>query len=124
MEQNQDLKPISLLYQSFDDCLQLNLQMQKKTLWLTSWMMSFLFQTTWEALLPHIKKIEEDPEWKEQVERIDCCVVFQGRFRQVKGRESYYNLAMVIALCREVKSIYSEEFCLWATESLKKMLDD
>ncbi len=116
-ETNQEQNKV-VIYQSGDD-IELQVQLENETVWLSQQQMADLFQTSRTNVVEHIQHIYEEGEL---VQDATC-----RNFRQVRmeggrkvGRElPFYNLDMIISLGYRVKSGIATKFRIWATDVLR-----
>ena len=110
------------IYQNDDGSLQLNVQLQDETLWLSQAQMAQLFGTSIDNIGLHIRNIFKSQELNEQATTEDFSVVRQEGTRQVKRRVKYYNLDVIISVGYRVNSVNATRFRQWATATLKQHL--
>lgn len=114
-------QPIQL-YTSADGQVQLEIQFEQETLWLTQLQMGELFDTTPENVLMHLKNIFKDNELDEKATTKDFLAVRQEGTRQVKRTLKHYNLDAIISVGYRVSSSRATQFRIWATQTLKQHL--
>ena len=108
-----------LLYQSPDGQIQLDVQLDHDTVWLTQAQMSELFETTKQNVSLHVRNA-----FKEQ-ELVEKAVVKESLTTAADGksyRTNYYNLDVVISVGYRVKSKRGNSFRQWATQVLRQYL--
>lgn len=110
------------LYTSEDGQVQLEIQFEQETLWLTQLQMGELFGTTPENVLMHLKNIFKDNELDEAATTKDFLAVRQEGARQVKRTLKHYNLDAIISVGYRVSSSRATQFRIWATNALKQHL--
>jgi hypothetical protein len=110
------------IYQNDDGSLQLNVQLQDETLWLSQAQMAQLFGTSIDNIGLHIRNIFKSQELNEPATTEDFSVVRQEGKRQVKRRVKYYNLDVIISVGYRVNSVNATRFRQWATATLKQHL--
>lgn len=110
------------IYQNDDGSLQLNVQLQDETLWLSQAQMAQLFGTSTDNIGLHIKNIFKSQELNEPATTEDFSVVRQEGTRQVKRKVKYYNLDVIISVGYRVNSVNATRFRQWATATLKQHL--
>ena len=105
-----------------DDELQIdvNVDVENDTVWLTQNQMAFLFQTTIENINIHIKNILKDSELDSSVIK-DSLITAQDR---KKYYTKLYNLDMIISVGYRVKSKRGIMFRKWATNILNSELNE
>jgi prophage maintenance system killer protein len=110
------------IYTSDDGQVQLEIQLQQETLWLTQLQMGELFDSTPENVLLHLKNIFKDNELDETATTKDFLVVRQEGKRKVKRNLKHYNLDAIISVGYRVSSNRATQFRIWATNTLKQHL--
>lgn len=110
------------IYQNDDGSLQLSVQLQDETLWLSQSQMAQLFGTSTDNIGLHIRNIFKSQELNEQATTEDFSVVRQEGARQVKRKVKYYNLDVIISVGYRVNSVNATRFRQWATATLKQHL--
>lgn len=110
------------IYTSEDGQVQLEIQFEQETLWLTQLQMGELFGTTPENVLMHLKNIFKDNELDEAATTKDFLAVRQEGARQVKRTLKHYNLDAIISVGYRVSSSRATQFRIWATNALKQHL--
>ncbi len=110
------------LYTSEDGQVQLEIQFEQETLWLTQLQMGELFGTTPENVLMHLQNIFKDNELDEAATTKDFLAVRQEGARQVKRTLKHYNLDAIISVGYRVSSSRATQFRIWATNTLKQHL--
>jgi len=109
-----------ILFENQD--VKLDVNIKDDTVWLTTYQMSQLFNTTKRNVEMHIKNIyvekelEEDSTWKDFFE-----VQKEGN-REVKRYKKLYNLDVIISVGYRVKSKNGIIFRKWANKILKEYL--
>lgn len=116
------MTPNIQIYQSDDGQVQLDIQLEQETLWLTQLQMSNLFETTPENVLMHLKNIFSEQELDETATTKDFLVVRQEGSRQVQRELKHYNLDAIISVGYRVNSSRATQFRVWATGTLKQHL--
>jgi len=110
------------IYTNPDNSIQLEVKLDKETVWLTQQQMADLFVTDRTSILRHIKNIYNS---EELAENSTCAKIAQVRFegnRQVSRTISYYNLDMILSVGYRVNSKQAIAFRRWATKILKDYL--
>jgi prophage maintenance system killer protein len=110
------------IYQTETGELQVRLDTQEDTVWLTQAQMAELFDTTPENVLMHLKNIYKDGELNQNPTTKKFLVVRQEGARQVKRNLKYYNLDAIISVGYRVQSRTATHFRQWATRTLREHL--
>ncbi|AGS40767.1 virulence protein RhuM/Fic/DOC family protein [Cycloclasticus zancles] len=110
------------IYTSDDGQVQLAIELQEETLWLTQLQMGDLFDTTPENVQMHLKNVFINKELDESATTKDFLVVRQEGKRQVKRKLKHYNLDAIISVGYRVSSSRATQFRIWATRTLKQHL--
>ncbi|MEH6578868.1 MAG: RhuM family protein [Amphritea sp.] len=111
-----------LIYEGEGQSIDVRLDAQQETLWLTQKQMSEVFSTTPENVLMHLKNIYSEGELVEKATTKDFLVVRTEGKRQVKRKLKHYNLDAIISVGYRVSSKRAVQFRQWATQRLKEYL--
>ena len=107
------------IYQNEDGSLQLNVQLQDETLWLSQAQMAQLFATKRPAITKHLSNIFKSGELEQQT----VCSILEHTAADGKTyRTQFYNLDAIISVGYRVNSISATRFRRWATATLKQHL--
>ena len=110
------------IYEVDQHQIEVQLDTEQDTVWLSQRQMSELFETTPENILMHIKGIFRDEELVEEATTKDFLVVRQEGKRQVKRHIIHYNLDAIISVGYRVSSRRAVLFRQWATRILREHL--
>ncbi len=107
------------IYQSPDGQMQLDVQMDNQTVWLTQAQMTLLFGRERSVVTKHLRNIFTEGE----LDKNAVCANFahtaaDGKTYQVE----HYNLDVIISVGYRVKSKQGTQFRQWATQRLKDFL--
>lgn len=111
-----------LLYQSADGQTQLDVQLEKETVWLTQVQMAELFDKDSDTIGLHIRNIFRTDELEPEPTTEEYSVVRQEGKRQVTRRVKHYNLDVIISVGYRVNSKKGTQFRQWATQVLRQYL--
>ena len=111
-----------VIYQTEDGQTQIDVRLEKETVWLTQAQMAELFQTDRTSIVRHINNIYK----VEELEREATCakitqVQTEGK-RRVSRNIPYFNLDMIISVGYRVNSKRGVKFRQWANKVLKEYL--
>lgn len=109
------------IYQS-DAGTEVQVKLEKETLWLTQRQMSELFGKDTDTIGLHLKNIYQDGELEEMATTEDYSVVQQEGKRRVQRTIKHYNLDAIISVGYRVNSKQGTQFRIWATQRLKDYL--
>ena len=118
----EDLQTNLVIFQEADRPVEVRLDVQGDTVWLTQRQMSTLFDTTPENVLMHLKNIFHDNELGEQATAKDFLAVQNEGNRRVQRTLKHYNLDAVISVGYRVNSKRAVLFRQWATRILHEHL--
>ncbi|UAM99593.1 virulence RhuM family protein [Polaribacter litorisediminis] len=114
-----------IIYESSTNQIEVSIQSEKETVWLTQEQLSVLFERDRTVIGRHIRNIFKEEELDEKV----VCAKFahttqhgaiQGK---VQSKEvKYYNLDVIISVGYRVKSQQATKFRIWANSILKDYL--
>lgn len=110
------------VFQNEDGSLQLAVQMQQESIWLSQSQLAELFKTSTDNISLHLKNIYQSGELDENATTEDYSVVRQEGKRQVKRKLKHYNLDAIISVGYRVNSTQATRFRQWATKTLKQHL--
>ena len=111
--------PDVLLYQSPDGQIQLDVQLDHDTVWLTQAQMVELFATSKQNVSLHVRNLFKEQELDEKaVVKESLTTAFDGK----SYRTNYYNLDVIISVGYRVKSKRGTSFRQWATQVLRQYL--
>ncbi len=111
-----------LIYENEGSQVEVRLDSQKETLWLSQAQISELLDTSTDNVGLHLKNVYEDGELDEISTTEESSVVRKEGSREVKRRIKHYNLDAVISVGYRVNSIKGTQFRIWATQRLKELL--
>ncbi|URQ97663.1 virulence RhuM family protein [Pseudoalteromonas sp. SCSIO 43095] len=110
------------VFQNEDGSLQLAVQVQQESIWLSQSQLAELFKTSTDNISLHLKNIYQSGELDENATIEDYSVVRQEGKRQVKRKLKHYNLDAIISVDYRVNSTQATRFRQWATKTLKQHL--
>lgn len=111
-----------VIFQETDRPVEVRLDVQGDTVWLTQRQMGTLFDTTPENVLMHLKNIFQDEELREAATAKDFLAVQTEGKRLVQRTLKHYNLDVIISVGYRVKSPQGTRFRQWATRILREHL--
>jgi len=110
------------IYKAKDGSQQLEVQLEKDTVWLTQKQIAVVFGTEVPAINKHIKNILKSGELKTAVTIYKMEIVQMEGKRKVTRKTDLYNLDMILSVGYRVNSIKATRFRIWATQTLKTHL--
>ena len=117
--QNEPKSADFILYQTEDGQTQLEVRLQKETVWLTQKRMAELFQKNVRTINEHIKNIFDEGEL------IPESVIRNFRITAEDGKRyntQHYNLDVIISVGYRVRSRRGTQFRIWATQRLREYI--
>ena len=113
------------IYNGSNNEVQVEVQFEEETVWLTQAQMALLFDRNRVAITQHIGNIFKEGELEEKVVCKDFLQASQHG--AIKGKTQiskvkYYNLDVIISVGYRVKSKRGTQFRVWATQRLKDYL--
>lgn len=111
-----------LFYKSEDGNTELNVRLEKDTVWLTQSQMANLFGVDRSVIVRHIRNIYKSEELYEDATCAKNAQVQEEGGRNVRRTIPYYNLDMIISVGYRVNSKNATQFRVWATSILKQYL--
>jgi len=116
------LKNQIVIYKSGNKKVEINIDINRDTVWLTQKQMSQLFDKTVPTINEHIKNVYKEKELNLKSTIRKFRTVEKEGNRQVAREIDHYNLDVVISVGYRVKSIRGTQFRIWATKTLKQYL--
>jgi hypothetical protein len=110
------------IYQTATGELQVRLDVQQDTVWLTQAHLAQLFETSTDNIGLHLKNIYAEQELDETSTTEDYSVVRQEGKRQVKRQIKHYNLEAILSVGYRISSKQAVRFRQWATRTLREHL--
>lgn len=114
-----DSKKNIVIYKTADNDIQLEIQLDKDTVWLSQAQMAELFEKDRNTVSEHIQNIFREGELNED------SVTRKFRATASDGKSyltNHYNLDVVISVGYRVKSLRGTQFRIWATNVLRDYL--
>jgi len=105
-----------VIYKNKSKQVQLEVKLEKETVWLTQKQIAQLFQTDRTVITRHISNIFQSGELFEKSNVQNMHIAFSDK--PVK----FYNLDMIISVGYRVNSLRATQFRIWATKVLKGYL--
>ncbi|MDD9301417.1 MAG: virulence RhuM family protein [Desulfobacter sp.] len=110
------------IYQSEDGQTQIQVRLEKETIWLSQAQMAELFDKNSDTIGLHLKNIYKSGELEQPATTEESSVVRQEGKRQVRRKIKFYNLDAIISVGYRVNSKKGTRFRIWATQRLKEYL--
>ena len=110
------------LYTSEDGQVQLEIQFEQETLWLTQAQIADLFEVNPQNVTMHLQNVYAEGELAEAATCKESLQVQVEGTRQVKRQRKTYNLDAVISVGYRVNSSRATQFRIWATQRLHEYL--
>jgi hypothetical protein len=111
-----------VLYETPDGGIQLDVRLERETIWLTQLQMATLFGTSPENVLMHLKNVYAERELAERSTTKDFLAVRTEGKRQVRRKLKHYDLDAIISVGYRISSKRGTQFRIWATRTLKNHL--
>lgn len=111
-----------LIYRTQDGRIDLNVMLNKETVWLNLDQMSNLFERDKSTLSRHIKNVFAEGELERSATIANFATVQTEGSRHVKRQSDHYNLDVIISVGYRVKSLRGSQFRQWASRILKEHL--
>ena len=111
-----------VIYEDSNNQIELTVQLEGETVWLTQKQMSELYATTTQNITMHLKAVFSEGELREISTCKEFLQVQQEGKRKVKRRQKHYNLDAIISIGYRIKSRQATQFRVWATSELKELL--
>lgn len=114
--------PDSLIYQSSDWSLKIDVFMQNENIWLSQKKMSEIFDVDSDTIWYHLQNIYETGELEKIPTTEDFTVVQREGNRQVSRKITHYNLDVIISVGYRINSLKATQFRIRATKILKEYI--
>ncbi|MBI5542174.1 MAG: virulence RhuM family protein [Bacteroidia bacterium] len=112
-----------VLYQDKNNSgIQIEVRVEKDTIWLTQKQMAELFDCSTDNISLHLRRIYKDKELNENTTSEEYSVVQIEGNREVKRKLLLYNLDAIISVGYRVNNIRGTQFRIWANKVLKDFL--
>jgi len=111
-----------ILYHSDDGAVQLDVQLERETVWLNQRQMAELFDKDTDTIGLHVRNIYKEGELPRKGTTEESSVVQNEGGRKVRRQVSFYNLDVIISVGYRVKSKRGTQFRQWATRVLREHL--
>lgn len=111
-----------VLYKDKNNNIQIKVDIDKNTVWLSQKEMAVLFDKTIPNINMHIDNIYKEEELNKNSTIKESLIVQQEKGRLIKRNINYYNLDVIISVGYRVKSKTGTAFRIWATKILKQYL--
>lgn len=113
-----------ILYSAPDGDIKVEVVFQDENFWLTQKAIARLFNVEVPAISKHLGNIYETGELKREATVSILETVRREGDREVKRKLEYYNLDAIIAVGYRVNSYQATQFRIWATKTLKEVLNE
>ncbi len=110
------------IYQSEDGQIQIQVYLEKDTIWLSQAQIAKLFDKDSDTIGLHLRNIYKSGELEKSATTEESSVVRQEGKRQVNRKIKFYNLDAIISVGYRVNSKKGTRFRMWATQRLKEYL--
>lgn len=111
-----------IIYQTPEGKTELEVIVDKETLWLSQYQLADLFETDRTSILKHIKNIYETSELPEDSTCAKFAQVQKEGNRSVTRQILHYNLDMILSVGYRINSKRGTQFRIWANSALKEYL--
>lgn len=111
-----------VIYQEAERPVEVRLDAEKGTVWLTQAQMAELFDVKPQNITMHLQNIYAEEELTESSTCKDFLQVQKEGAREVKRKRKHYNLDAVISVGYRVSSARATQFRIWATRVLREHL--
>lgn len=111
-----------ILYCSEDGAVQMDVQLDRETVWLNQRQMAELFDKDTDTIGLHVRNIYKEGELHRKGTTEESSVVQNEGGRKVRRKVNFYNLDVIISVGYRVKSRRGTQFRQWATKVLREHL--
>lgn len=114
-----------IIYKTGNNKIELNVKLERDTIWLTQDQIAVLFGTQRPAITKHLKNIFKSGELEEKV--VSSILEHTTKHGAIKGKMQtknvkIYNLDVIISIGYRINSKIATQFRIWATNTLKDYL--
>ncbi len=118
----EDDKKELIIYETPNGKLDIQLDLENETIWLTQRLIAQLFECSTDNVGVHLKNIYEAGELEENRTTEFFSVVQKEGNRNVNREIKHYNLDAIISVGYRVNSTKATKFRQWATQTLKEYI--
>lgn len=118
----EDDKKELIIYETPNGKLDIQLDLENETIWLTQRLIAQLFECSTDNVGVHLKNIYESGELEENRTTEFFSVVQKEGNRNVNREIKHYNLDAIISVGYRVNSKKATKFRQWATQTLKEYI--
>lgn len=111
-----------VIYEDADKAVEVRLDADQATVWLTQAQMAELFDVKPQNITMHLKNVYDEEELAEEATCKDFLQVQQEGGREVERKRKHYSLDAVISVGYRVSSKRATRFRQWATRVLREHL--
>ena len=108
-----------VLYQAPDGTVELDVRLERESLWLNQKQMSLLFDKDTDTIGLHLRNIFKEGELEESATTEESSVVQIEGSRRVNRKVRLYNLDAILSVGYRVNSKRGTQFRIWATRVLR-----
>lgn len=119
---NTEEQPPVIIYENADKAIEVRLDADGETLWLTQAQMGRLFDVKAQNVTMHLKNIYAEGELREEATCKEFLQVQSEGGREVKRTRKHYSLDAVISVGYRISSARATQFRIWATRVLREHL--
>jgi len=111
-----------VIYENVDQAIEVRLNSDQETLWLTQAQMGDLFDVKPQNITMHLRNFYGDGELAEAATCKEFLQVQTEGGREVKRKRKHYNLDAVISVGYRINSSRATQFRIWSTRILREHL--
>ena len=117
--QKTDYRGEIVLYQSEDGNVELDVRIEKESIWLSLNQMAELFQRDKSVISRHLRNVYKEGELERETTVAKNATVQMEAGRTVTRQVTFYNLDAIISVGYRVNSRRGTQFRIWATKVLR-----
>jgi prophage maintenance system killer protein len=111
-----------LVYEAPDGSAQVDVRLERETVWLTQQQMADLFGRERSVVTKHVRNVFKEGELDPQATSAKFAQVRSEGGRAVTREVEHFNLDVIISVGYRVKSLRGTQFRIWATRTLRDHL--
>lgn len=119
---NQRTETPIVIYEDADKAVEVRLDTDRDTVWLTQRQMAELFDVKPQNITMHLKNVYSEKELVEETTCKDFLQVQREGDREVRRKRKHYSLDAVISVGYRISSARATQFRIWATRTLREHL--
>jgi hypothetical protein len=122
--QNEEVRGEIVLYQDPDGTVELDVRLERESIWLSLNQMAELFDRDKSVISRHLRNVFREGELEQEATVAKNATVQREGDREVIREIEYFNLDAVLSVGYRVNSKRGTQFRIWATKLFKQFMDN